>query len=91
MKIKVDEPSIPKDIQQKIRNLQVLLEQADSLRDEILTWYVKLCSSFIRRSVLKIRLTDKERADPLIKGSALFRSPRGYAGKNKISRNLKSS
>ncbi len=38
MKIKVEEPSIPKDIQQKIRNLQVLLEQADSLRDEILTW-----------------------------------------------------
>ncbi len=38
MKIKVEEPSIPKDIQQKIRNLQVLLEQEDSLRDEILTW-----------------------------------------------------
>ena len=36
MKIKVEEPSIPKDIQQKTRNLQVLLEQADSLRDEIL-------------------------------------------------------
>ena len=39
MKIKVEEPSIPKDIQQKTRNLQVLLGQADSLRDEILAWY----------------------------------------------------
>ena len=37
MKIKLDEPTIPKDIQQKILNLQALLGQADNLRDEILT------------------------------------------------------
>lgn len=36
MKIKLDEPTIPKDIQQKILNLQVLLNQADGLREEIL-------------------------------------------------------
>lgn len=46
MKIKADEPSIPKDIQQKIRNLQVLLEQADSSRDEILTWYAHELKSY---------------------------------------------
>ena len=46
MKIKVEEPSIPKDIQQKTRNLQVLLEQADSLRDEILTWYAHELKSY---------------------------------------------
>ena len=39
MKIKIDEPSIPMYIRQKILNLQILLEQADILRDEILVWY----------------------------------------------------
>ncbi len=39
MKIKIDEPSIPRYIRQKILNLQKLLEQANILRDEILVWY----------------------------------------------------
>lgn len=39
MKIKIDEPSIPMYIREKIQNLQILLEQADILRDEILVWY----------------------------------------------------
>ncbi len=39
MKIKIDEPSIPGYIRQKILNLQILLEQANILRDEILVWY----------------------------------------------------
>ena len=46
MKIKVEEPSIPKDIQQKILNLQALLGQADNLRDEILTWYAHELKSY---------------------------------------------
>ena len=46
MKIKLDEPTIPKDIQQKIRNLQVLLYQADSLRAEILAWYTAELKSY---------------------------------------------
>lgn len=39
MKIRIDEPSIPRYIRQKILKLQVLLEQANILRDEILVWY----------------------------------------------------
>lgn len=39
MKLKTDEPSIPEDIQKKITVLQYLLDQAENLRDEILTWY----------------------------------------------------
>ena len=46
MKIKLDEPTIPNDIQQKIRNLQVLLNQADNLRDEILAWYTSELKSY---------------------------------------------
>ena len=46
MKIKLDEPTIPKDIQQKIRNLQVWLYQADSLRAEILAWYTAELKSY---------------------------------------------
>ncbi len=46
MKIKIDEPSIPKYIRQKILNLQILLEQADVLRDEILTWYTAELKSY---------------------------------------------
>lgn len=39
MKLKTDEPSIPEYIQKKITVLQQLLDQAEDLRDEILTWY----------------------------------------------------
>ncbi len=46
MKIKIDEPSIPRYIRQKILNLQILLEQADVLRDEILTWYTAELKSY---------------------------------------------
>lgn len=46
MKMKLDEPTIPKDIQQKIRNLQVLLYQADSLRAEIPAWYTAELKSY---------------------------------------------
>ena len=38
MKIKLDEPTIPNDIRQKIRNLRVLLDLADNLRDEVLAY-----------------------------------------------------
>lgn len=58
MKIKVEEPSIPKDIQQKIRNLQVLLEQADSLRDEILTWYAHELKSYDDKADAEQKLFD---------------------------------
>lgn len=46
MNIMLDEPTIPKDIQQKILNLQALLDQADNLRDEILTWYTAELKSY---------------------------------------------
>lgn len=46
MKIKTDEPAIPKYIRQKILNLRILLEQADILRDEILTWYTAELKSY---------------------------------------------
>ena len=50
MKIKLDEPTIPNDIQQKILNLQVLLEQADNLREEILAWYTAELKSYDYRA-----------------------------------------
>lgn len=46
MKIKLDEPTIPNDIQQKIWNLQVLLDWVDNLRDEILAWYTAELKSY---------------------------------------------
>ena len=46
MKIKIDEPAIPRYIRQKILNLQMLLEQADILRNEILTWYTAELKSY---------------------------------------------
>lgn len=46
MKIKLDEPTIPNDIRQKIRNLRVLLDLADNLRDEILAWYTAELKSY---------------------------------------------
>lgn len=46
MKIKTDEPFIPRYIRQKILNLQILLEQADVMRDEILTWYTAELKSY---------------------------------------------
>ena len=39
MKLKTDEPSISEYIQEKITELQHLLERAEDLRHEILTWY----------------------------------------------------
>jgi hypothetical protein len=59
MKIKLDEPTIPNDIQQKIRNLQVLLNQADNLRDEILAWYTSELKSYDYRAD-----ADQELFDP---------------------------
>ena len=58
MKIKVEEPSIPKDIQQKILNLQALLGQADNLRDEILTWYTAELKSYDYRADAEQELFD---------------------------------
>ena len=58
MKIKLDEPSIPKDIQQKILNLQALLDQADNLRDEILTWYTAELKSYDYRADAEQELFD---------------------------------
>lgn len=48
-------------------------------------------SYFSLKIVLMIRLPDKERAEPVFRGSVLFRSKRGYAGKNKISQNFVST
>lgn len=59
MKIKLDELTIPNDIQQKIRNLQVLLDQAENLRDEILTWYTSELKSYDYRAD-----ADQELFDP---------------------------
>lgn len=39
MKLNTNEPSIPDHIRKKIMDLQYLLDQAEYLRDEILTWY----------------------------------------------------
>lgn len=58
MKIKLDEPTIPNDIQQKIQNLQVLLNQADSLRDEILAWYTSELKSYDYRAEAEQELFD---------------------------------
>lgn len=58
MKIKLDEPTIPKDIQQKILNLQALLDQADNLRDEILTWYTAELKSYDYRADAEQELFD---------------------------------
>lgn len=58
MKIKLDEPAIPKDIQQKIRKLQVLLDQADNLRDEILAWYTAVLKSYDYRADAEQELFD---------------------------------
>ena len=58
MKIKLDEPTIPKDIQQKILNLQALLGQADNLRDEILTWYTAELKSYDYRADAEQELFD---------------------------------
>ena len=58
MKIKLDEPTIPNDIQQKIRNLQVLLDQAENLRDEILTWYTSELKSYDYRADAEQELFD---------------------------------
>ena len=58
MKIKLDEPTIPKDIQQKIRNLQVLLYQADSLRAEILAWYTAELKSYNYKADVEQELFD---------------------------------
>ena len=57
-KIKLDEPTIPKDIQQKILNLQALLDQADNLRDEILTWYTAELKSYDYRADAEQELFD---------------------------------
>lgn len=58
MKIEIDEPTIPRDIQQKIRNLQVLLEQADRLRDEILEWYTHELKSYDDKADVEQELFD---------------------------------
>ena len=58
MKIKLDEPIIPNDIQQKILNLQVLLDQADNLRDEILAWYTVELKSYNYRADAEQELFD---------------------------------
>lgn len=58
MKIKLDEPIIPNDIQQKILNLQVLLDQADTLRDEILAWYTAELKSYDYRADAEQELFD---------------------------------
>lgn len=58
MKIKLDEPTIPNDIQQKILNLQVLLDQADNLRDEILAWYTAELKSYDYRAGAEQELFD---------------------------------
>ena len=58
MKRKLDEPDIPKDIQQKILNLQALLDQADNLRDEILTWYTAELKSYDYRADAEQELFD---------------------------------
>lgn len=58
MKIKLDEPAIPKDIQQKKRKLQVLLDQADNLRDEILAWYTSELKSYDYRADAEQELFD---------------------------------
>lgn len=58
MKIKLDEPTIPKDIQQKMLNLQVLLNQADSLREEILAWYTAELKSYDYRADAEQELFD---------------------------------
>ena len=58
MKIKLDKPIIPKDIQQKILNLQALLGQADNLRDEILTWYTAELKSYDYRADAEQELFD---------------------------------
>lgn len=58
MKIKLDKPTIPNDIQQKIRNLQVLLEQAENLRDEILIWYTSELKSYDYRADAEQELFD---------------------------------
>lgn len=58
MKIKLDEPTIPNNIQQKILNLQVLLAQADNLRDEILAWYKAELKSYDHRADAEQELFD---------------------------------
>lgn len=58
MKIKLDEPTIPNNIQQKILNLQVLLDQADNLRDEILAWYTAELKSYDYRTDAEQELFD---------------------------------
>lgn len=39
MNLKLNEPSVPGYIHQKIMELQALLDQANDLRDQILEWY----------------------------------------------------
>lgn len=46
MKLKTDEPSMPEYIKKKVTDLQHLLDQAESLRDEILTWYTAELKSY---------------------------------------------
>lgn len=58
MKIKLDEPTIPNDIQQKILNLPILLDQADNLRDEILAWYTAELKSYDYRACAEQELFD---------------------------------
>lgn len=58
MKIKLDEPTIPNDIRQKIRNLRVLLNQADNLRAEILAWYTTELKSYDYRAEAEQELFD---------------------------------
>ncbi len=45
--------------QQKIRNLQVLLDQADNLRDEILAWYIAELKSYDYRADAEQELFDR--------------------------------
>lgn len=58
MKIKLEEPTIPRDIQQKIRKLKVLLEQADCLREEILAWYTDELKSYDDKADAELELFD---------------------------------
>ncbi len=46
MRLKLDEPVIPRYIQQKILNLRELLDLADCLREEILAWYTAELKSY---------------------------------------------
>lgn len=46
MKLKTDEPFVPKNIRAKINKLQALLDQAADLYDDIYEWYDRKLKSY---------------------------------------------